>query len=112
MAQSSVSAMLSTFRDQAQHGGTAFQIDKTEKVALTFGVYAASFPDLGVVQAAVKSWTNGLCLSGSTPSVGMNMDILVSTISTNTTITPLHRNSTLGVKGPRSLYARADCKTQ
>ncbi|UKZ76853.1 hypothetical protein TrVFT333_004568 [Trichoderma virens FT-333] len=112
VAQSSVSAMLSTFRDQAQHGGTAFQVCKTERAALTFGVYAASFPDLGVVQAAVKSWTNGLCLSGSTPSAGMNIDILVSTISTNTTNTPLHSNSTLGVKGPRTLYARADCKTQ
>jgi hypothetical protein len=40
------------------------------------------------------------------------MDVLVSAISKNTTATPLHGNSTLGAKGPRSLQARADCKTQ
>lgn len=110
VAQSSVSTMLSSFRNQAQLGSTAFQVCSTANAALTFGVYAAGFPDLGVVQAAVKSWTNGLCLNGSTPSAGMDMEVLVSTISTNIT-TPLHGNSTAGVK-PRSLQARADCKTQ
>ncbi|OTA07931.1 GH18, chitinase CHI18-8 [Trichoderma parareesei] len=112
VAQTSVSAMLSTFRDRVQPGGTAFQVCKTGKAALTFGVYAASFPDLGVAQAAVKGWTNGLCLNGSTPSAALDMDVLVSVISKNTTATPLHGNSTLGAKGPRSLQARADCKTQ
>ncbi|KAL6700983.1 hypothetical protein J3F84DRAFT_402901 [Trichoderma pleuroticola] len=111
VAQSSVSTMLSSFRDQVQQGSTAYQVCSKDNAALTFGVYAVAFPDLGVAQAAVKSWTNGLCLNGSTPSAAIDMEVLVSTISTNITTPPFHSNSTSGVK-PRNLQARADCKTQ
>lgn len=110
VAKSSAATMLGSFNGQAQGGNNAFQVCSANNASLTFGVYAASLPDLGVAQDAVKSWTNGLCLNGSSPTAGMQMEVLVSTIGSNTT-SLAHGNSTVGAK-PRSLQARGNCRTE
>lgn len=95
---------------------SALQICQPSSAALTVGVVSAGFVDLAAAQDAVKSWSNGLCLDGTSPATAVSMDVLVSTVDTGfnappTNATTISHNVTAR-GGPRALLPRGWCRTE
>ncbi|KAJ3499458.1 hypothetical protein NLG97_g299 [Lecanicillium saksenae] len=114
ISKSSAPALLNTFHNEFANGGSSFQVCNSKNAPATFGIAAGDFSDLSAVQDAVKTWTNGECLDGSTASSPMDVDMLVSTANSNSTVS---LNNTMGSNGTVShkssdSFGRGDCKTE
>ncbi|KAK3942446.1 class V chitinase [Diplogelasinospora grovesii] len=75
--KAAAAGLVRKFLDQAKTGSASLQICTANSTDdATFGPYAGSMGDLGKVQDAVKTWTNGQCLDdqGSTQLSQGRMD--------------------------------------
>lgn len=106
VAKDGAKAFLDSF---VESPAQASQVCSQANAALTIGAYAAAIEDFSTVLGAVRSWTNLLCLNGSTASETKKMAVLVPTSEgSNSTA-----NSTLATRSlskPQVLSARADCR--
>ncbi|OBT38806.1 hypothetical protein VE00_11107 [Pseudogymnoascus sp. WSF 3629] len=62
------------------HETSATQVCSPANAALTVGIYATAAEDLSTAQGVVRSWTNGLCLNGTTASSATKLEVLVSKV--------------------------------
>ncbi|POR39606.1 Uncharacterized protein TPAR_00202 [Tolypocladium paradoxum] len=78
-------AVLETFRERIGQGDRMLQVCETNVTAAeTLGVILSSLDELAKVQTAVKTWTNGECVSSeSSESVEVELGLLVSSVTSN-----------------------------
>ena len=102
-------------------GSSASQVCNSGNAELTIGTFAGALEDLSAVHGAVRDWTNGLCLNGSTAvaSGTRKIEVLMSKIQDTNSTTNATTNVNLdspttarSLSRPRAvtLSARADCR--
>ncbi|KND91669.1 PI-PLC X-box domain-containing protein [Tolypocladium ophioglossoides CBS 100239] len=78
--RASASALVQMFQAQAKDGNFMLQFCETNSAAdVTVGIFGGAFSDLGKVQDAVKTWTNGGCIqTQGSSSDSFDIDLFVS----------------------------------